>query len=67
MALAPIAALCLFLGVWTQPFLDSVRPDLHIVERIADGAKERADLGWNSPVSGHTSAPVAAIAGEKTP
>ena len=26
-ALAPIAALCLFLGVWPQPFLDTVRPD----------------------------------------
>ena len=31
----PIAALCVFLGVWTQPFLDSVRPDLRVVDGIA--------------------------------
>ena len=51
LALAPIAALCLLLGVWTQPFLDSVKPDLQVVGRIADGAKDRA-AGWNAPAAG---------------
>jgi NADH-quinone oxidoreductase subunit M len=46
LTLAPIAALCLLLGVWTQPFLDSVRPDLRVIERMAQDAKGRA-AGWN--------------------
>ena len=46
----PIAVLCLFLGVCPQPFLDTVRPDLQVVARIADGAKARA-AGWNAQVA----------------
>ncbi len=81
LALAPIAALCVLLGVWTQPFLNSVRPDIQIVGRIADGAKARAE-GWNAPMVGDSlrespgkatrgaSRPpssVAAVSGEKAP
>jgi NADH-quinone oxidoreductase subunit M len=42
-ALVPIAALCLFIGLCPQPLLDSVRPDLRVVARIAEGARARAD------------------------
>ncbi len=59
-ALAPIAALCLFLGVWSQSFLDTVRPDLMVVARIAEAAKVRAD-GWNSQVAA-SGPPAAAVA-----
>jgi NADH-quinone oxidoreductase subunit M len=41
-ALLPIAALCVFLGVYPEPILDSARPDLTTVTRIADLARERA-------------------------
>ena len=68
LTLAPIAALCLFLGVWAQPFLDSVGPDLRIVSGIAATAKERADAGWNAPlVASGSAAPVVAVSGEKLP
>ena len=59
-ALAPLAALCLFLGVWSQSFLDTVRPDLMVVARIAEAAKDRAD-GWNSQVAAWEP-PAAAVA-----
>jgi NADH-quinone oxidoreductase subunit M len=42
-ALVPVAALCLALGVWPRPFFDAARPDLKVVARIADGARDRAD------------------------
>jgi NADH-quinone oxidoreductase subunit M len=68
LALAPLAALCLFLGVWSQPFLDSIGPDLRVVSRITATAKERADAGWNSPTIASTSAaPSVALSGEKAP
>jgi NADH-quinone oxidoreductase subunit M len=41
-ALVPVAALCLALGVWPQPFFDAAGPDLKVVARIADGARDRA-------------------------
>ncbi|HVS40115.1 MAG TPA: NADH-quinone oxidoreductase subunit M [Gemmataceae bacterium] len=67
LALAPIAALCVFLGVWSQPFLDSVRPDLGVVEHIADGAKARA-AGWNGPaVALQPAASPYAVSGEHAP
>jgi NADH-quinone oxidoreductase subunit M len=59
-ALAPLAALCLFLGVWSQSFLDTVRPDLLVVARIAEGAKARA-ADWNSPVAA-SEPPASAVA-----
>ena len=65
-ALAPLAALCLFLGVWSQSFLDTVRPDLMVVARIADGAKARA-AGWNAPVASAPPAAALAESGELAP
>jgi NADH-quinone oxidoreductase subunit M len=68
LALAPLAALCLFLGVWSQPFLNSVKPDLQIVTGITAAAKERADAGWNAPLVASTSAaPSVALSGENAP
>ena len=39
----PIAALCLFIGMYPQPLLDSIRPDVAVVARIAQEARQRAD------------------------
>jgi NADH-quinone oxidoreductase subunit M len=41
-ALLPIAAMCLVIGVVPQPFLDAAKPDILVVTRIADAARERA-------------------------
>jgi NADH-quinone oxidoreductase subunit M len=38
--LAPIMALCLLLGVYPQPILDSVKPDIDVVARILTKRKE---------------------------
>jgi NADH-quinone oxidoreductase subunit M len=38
----PVMGLCLFLGVWPQPVLDAIRPDVDVVVRIVDQAKRRA-------------------------
>jgi NADH-quinone oxidoreductase subunit M len=38
--LAPIMALCLLLGVYPQPILDSVKPDIDVVANILKGRKE---------------------------
>jgi NADH-quinone oxidoreductase subunit M len=57
--IVPIAALCLFIGMYPQPLLNSVKPDVAYVARIAGGARERADKlarGDSSPT------PVAAAA-----
>ncbi len=55
-ALAPIAALCLLIGMYPQPLLDSVRPDLRVVARIAHHARQRADAAAGAasaaPVAG---------------
>jgi NADH-quinone oxidoreductase subunit M len=40
-ALVPIAVLCVALGVYPRPFLDSIAPDVQKVARIADGARNR--------------------------
>jgi len=40
--LAPIALLCILLGVYPQPVLDSSRADLETVVHIADQARQRA-------------------------
>jgi NADH-quinone oxidoreductase subunit M len=41
--ITPIALLCVVLGVYPQPVLDSARPDLDRVARIAEQARKRAD------------------------
>src|SRR5579884_457609 len=40
-ALAPIAALCLFLGVYPRPFLDVIRPELRETARLMQDARDR--------------------------
>jgi NADH-quinone oxidoreductase subunit M len=40
--LVPIAVLCVAIGVYPQPILDTVRPDVDVVVRIADGAQRRS-------------------------
>ena len=40
--LTPIAVLCVLLGVYPKPVLDSVKPDLEMVVRMTDGARQRA-------------------------
>ncbi|MHB1422318.1 MAG: complex I subunit 4 family protein [Gemmataceae bacterium] len=42
-ALLPIAGLCLALGVFPKPFLDTVRPEIQVVAGIADAARKRAE------------------------
>ena len=39
-ALVPVAALCVVLGVYPQPFLDVARPDLATVSDLAHLAQE---------------------------
>jgi NADH-quinone oxidoreductase subunit M len=41
-ALAPIAIICVILGVYPQPILDSARDDLTVVARITDKARARS-------------------------
>jgi len=41
-ALVPIAALCLALGLYPKPFLDTVRADVRVVAKAADEARQRA-------------------------
>ena len=36
--LVPIAALCLFLGIYPKPFLDTIKPELRFVAKLADEA-----------------------------
>jgi NADH-quinone oxidoreductase subunit M len=40
--LAPIMALCLLLGVYPQPVLNSVKPDVDVVANILDGRQKLA-------------------------
>jgi NADH-quinone oxidoreductase subunit M len=42
-ALVPIAVLCLFIGLYPKPLIDSVRPDIRVVTRITEAARFRAD------------------------
>jgi NADH-quinone oxidoreductase subunit M len=41
-ALAPLLALCLVIGVWPQPVLDTMRPAVQVVAHIASQAQERS-------------------------
>jgi NADH-quinone oxidoreductase subunit M len=59
-ALVPIAAFCLLIGVYPQPLLDSVRPDVAVVASIAKEARLRADAqarGDTSPTPAFAAAP----------
>ncbi len=51
-ALAPLLAVCLFLGVWPQPVLDTLRPALQTVEQIAENARERYSQSHGMPSVG---------------
>jgi NADH-quinone oxidoreductase subunit M len=48
-ALVPIAGLCLLLGVYPKPFLDSVRPEIQVVGRIVETARYRAAIEPAAP------------------
>jgi NADH-quinone oxidoreductase subunit M len=41
--LAPIAALCLLLGLYPQPVLDSIKPEMKLVASITAAAQKRAE------------------------
>ncbi len=41
-ALVPIAAVCLAIGIIPQPFLDTAKPEIQVLARIADSARNRA-------------------------
>lgn len=45
--LAPIAALCLFIGIYPQPILEASEPDVRVISRIASGARQRAAQSIN--------------------
>jgi NADH-quinone oxidoreductase subunit M len=42
LSLAPLALLCLVLGVYPKPFLDTAKPELKVLATIAQGARDRA-------------------------
>ena len=42
--LVPICALCVLIGVYPQPILETARPDVDIIARIADKARARAKV-----------------------
>jgi NADH-quinone oxidoreductase subunit M len=47
-ALAPIMALCLLLGVYPQPAIDAVKPDLDVVAKIlSERPPRQVDVAWN--------------------
>jgi NADH-quinone oxidoreductase subunit M len=41
-ALGSLAALCLALGLWPQPVIDTMRPDVQVLANIGDAARARA-------------------------
>jgi NADH-quinone oxidoreductase subunit M len=47
--IAPIAVLCLLIGVYPQPMLQTMKPDVDVIADIADRARKRAE---NPPSSG---------------
>jgi NADH-quinone oxidoreductase subunit M len=63
-ALVPIAAACVLIGVYPKLFLDTVRPDLAVVARIADRARARPPVPAMPPAPEKTEvadAPTAAL------
>ncbi|HJT78668.1 MAG TPA: NADH-quinone oxidoreductase subunit M [Gemmataceae bacterium] len=43
-ALLPVAAACVFIGVYAQPVINAMEPDLNVVAQIAGQAKEQAKI-----------------------
>jgi NADH-quinone oxidoreductase subunit M len=64
LALAPLAALCLAIGVYPKPLIDTIRPDVDAVARQYDRLKVpmRGRTWEQRPVVAATSTPDAAIA-----
>jgi NADH-quinone oxidoreductase subunit M len=59
-ALAPIAALCLVLGVYPQPFLDTANLEIREVSRTLDQARERR-APEEARAQGTSNAPAVAV------
>ena len=55
--IVPVMALCLLIGVWPQPLLDTSRADIGVVAKIVADAKQRAVV--TTGVARDQSAPVA--------
>jgi NADH-quinone oxidoreductase subunit M len=51
-ALAPLLVICVLIGVWPQPVLDTMRPALLTVEKITENARERSLEARGLPVVG---------------
>jgi NADH-quinone oxidoreductase subunit M len=49
--LAPIMALCLLLGVYPQPVLNSVKPDIDVVANILDNRKKALAEQGGAPIN----------------
>jgi NADH-quinone oxidoreductase subunit M len=47
-ALVPVAALCIFLGVYPKPVLDSVKRDLDEVSKLVNQSRSRAEAQTNA-------------------
>jgi NADH-quinone oxidoreductase subunit M len=55
-ALIPIAVICLVLGLYPKPFLDSVRADIRVVAKAADEARLRETKRNQAPATTQTAA-----------
>ena len=42
--LVPITALCLLLGIYPRPFLETCKPELQLVAELAKQARDRASV-----------------------
>jgi NADH-quinone oxidoreductase subunit M len=63
LALAPLAALCLAIGVYPQPLIDTIRPDVDAVALQYDQLKvPMRGRTWEQPVVAEVSLPEAAVA-----
>jgi NADH-quinone oxidoreductase subunit M len=57
LTIVPVAALCLLIGLYPQPVLDAARPEIDVVARFADKARERAaKTGAETPPVGRRNA-----------
>jgi NADH-quinone oxidoreductase subunit M len=60
-ALAPIVIVCLLIGVYPQPLLDTVRPEIETIAQIAGNAQKRAGpsgaIAVDRPVEGQEPLP----------
>ncbi len=55
-ALAPLAALCLWIGVTPQPTIDLMRPDIEAIAKLYDNDGPPRPKGKQIPVAGATAA-----------